>query len=271
MELPTELSVRQVMVARPIQVPPERTVRDVLALMNQHRVGAVLVADGGRLLGIFTERDLLLRAATAGDGWGESGVGRWMTPDPLTIGPDAGWEEALATMERRRVRHLPVVADGRLVGVVSLRQLMAQRAQFLDRLVDRRTQELQEANGQLLAREQEMRHNLTVAARLQTRLLLPHRPPDWPELAWGVHFAPLDQLGGDYYDFASPGPDRLGVLIADAAGHSIPASMVAIMARIAFAEAAAADRPGAVLASMNRRLLGMCDDRFVTAFYGVID
>jgi sigma-B regulation protein RsbU (phosphoserine phosphatase) len=62
------------------------------------------------------------------------------------------------------------------------------------------------------------------------------------------------------------------VLIADAAGHSIAAAMVAVMARIAFGEAADhAARPGAVLGAMNQRLQGLTDDRFVTAFYGVLD
>src|SRR5205823_6808806 len=115
------------------------------------------------------------------------------------------------------------------------------------------------------------RRSLKVAGRLMNRLLLPGAPPDWPELAWAVHFRPLDPLGGDYYDFAQPDGRHLGVLIADASGHSLPAAMVAIMARIAFAETAGTPRPAKVLAAMNRRLQALADERFGTAFYGVFE
>jgi serine phosphatase RsbU (regulator of sigma subunit) len=102
--------------------------------------------------------------------------------------------------------------------------------------------------------------------------MLPKAPPDWPELTWAVHYAPLDHLGGDYYDYAQPTPDHLGLLIADASGHSIAAAMVAIMTRIAFAEVSPrATSPGEVLTALNARLLGVADERFVTAFYGMLD
>jgi sigma-B regulation protein RsbU (phosphoserine phosphatase) len=110
------------------------------------------------------------------------------------------------------------------------------------------------------------------AARLQERLVLPQAPPDWPEVAWGIHYAPLDPLGGDLYGFARPDEDHLGVLIADASGHGIPAAMVAIMTRLAFVEASRTNpRPGEVLAAMNERLMDLADERFVTAFYAVLD
>jgi sigma-B regulation protein RsbU (phosphoserine phosphatase) len=87
-----------------------------------------------------------------------------------------------------------------------------------------------------------------------------------------MHYAPLDPLGGDLYGFARPDDDHLGVLIADASGHGIPAAMVAIMTRLAFAQAARTNpHPGEVLAEMNHRLLDLADERFVTAFYGVLD
>jgi serine phosphatase RsbU (regulator of sigma subunit) len=175
-------------------------------------------------------------------------------------------------MEEVHTRHLPVIEGGRLVGIVSSRFLIAHRAEHLGRVVAERTEELQALTDQLLQRERQATRNLKLAGRLQTRLLLPSAPPAWPEVQWGVHFAPLDYLGGDYYDFAQPDGRHLGVLIADASGHSLPAAMVAVATRIAFAEVTRTHvRPAAVLAAMNRRLLGLADERFVTAFYGVID
>ncbi len=268
------LSVRQLMQPEPVAVPPEFPIRDVLGLMNQFRIGAVVVVTTDRsLLGIFTERDLLRRVAEADPGWRDSPVSHWMTHNPHTVAPDLGWEEVTALIERLRVRHLPVIENGRVVGIISTRMLMGRRTEYLNRQIEERTQELRLVNDELMARDADLRYNLHAASRFQTRLLLPHAPPnDWPELRWGVHFAPLDHLGGDYYDIASPDQHHLGFLIADASGHSIAAMMVAIISRAAFAEVAGTTTsPGAVLTAMNARLQGLADERFVTAFYGVLD
>lgn len=268
-----ELTVRHVMDKTPVAVAPECPVHEVIRLMNQRRIGSVLVVrEVDRLVGIFTERDLLRRVAVAVPGWRDYSVSDWMTPDPHVISPDVGWDEAVGMMDRHRVRHLPVIEDGRLIGIVSTRLLMARRAEYLNREVEERTRELRRANDQLMARDSEMLHNLRAAGRLQTKVMLPQSPPDWPDLRWAVHYAPLDLLGGDYYDFATPDADHLGFLIADASGHSIPAAMVAVMARFAFGqESARRTCPGDVLTAMNGRLQELSEERFVTAFYGVFD
>jgi phosphoserine phosphatase RsbU/P len=273
MPVPADLTVRRLMTTGPARVTPDQPVQVALDLMNSRRVGAVLVADADdKLVGIFTERDFLRQAVQAGSQWHTSPIRDWMSPYPYTIHPDAGWEEAVASLERLRVRHLPVVENGRLVGIITTRALMAHRAEHLNEIVRDRTRELKRANDALLARDAELTHYMNSAARLQKRLVLPQAPPDWPEVAWGVHFAPLDPLGGDLYGFARPDEDHLGVLIADASGHGIPAAMVAIMTRLAFVEASRGTaRPGEVLAAMNQRLLDLADERFVTAFYGVLD
>jgi serine phosphatase RsbU (regulator of sigma subunit) len=241
--------------------------------MSQRRVGAVLVvAEENRILGIFTERDFLRQAAESPPGWRQRPVADWMTRDLHTIDPDTGWEDAVAMMETERVRHLPVTENGKVIGIVSARQLIGRRNEHLNRLVEERTQELQRLYDEVSTRDAEMRLNMNVAGRLQTRILLPGSPPGWPEIHWGIHYAPVDPLGGDYYDFVVRNDRYMGILIADASGHSIPAAMVAIMARFAFAEVVRQTiRPAEVLAVMNRRLQGLTDERFVTAFYGVLD
>jgi phosphoserine phosphatase RsbU/P len=270
---PTDLTVRRLMTPDPFRLPPDRTVQDALDLMNGHRIGAVLITEAdGKLVGIFTERDFLRRATAAPAGWRSIPVRDWMSPYPYTVHPDAGWEEAVTSMERLGVRHLPVLENGQIVGIITARQLIARRAGHLNQVVDARTRELRQANDHLMARDAEINHYMKAAARLQKRLVLPQQPPDWPEVAWGVHYAPLEPLGGDFYDFAQPDPDHLGVLIADASGHGLAAALVAVVARLAFSEAARLSaRPGEVLAAMNARLQGMADERFVTAFYGVFD
>ncbi|MFM8271888.1 MAG: PP2C family protein-serine/threonine phosphatase [Gemmata sp.] len=267
------LTVRDVMQPQPVLVAPECPLRAVMAEMNQRRIGAVVVVRAGdELAGIFTERDLIRRVADVDPGWRDTPVSDWMTSNPHTILPDVRWEEAVAAMHRHRVRHLPVLDGRRVIGIITSRMLMSQRAEFLDRLVEQRTRQLKAALDEVMSRDAELRQNLRAAARFQTRLLLPHAPPEWPELRWGFHYAPLDQLGGDYFDVAQPDPDHFGFLIADASGHSIAATMVAIMSRIAFADVAGTTTsPGAVLSAMNVRLQGLADERFVTAFYGVLN
>lgn len=258
----------------PVLVPPECTVREVLDLMNARRIGSVLVVDAAaRLLGIFTERDLLRRVATAESlQWRDFTVTQWMTATPHTIEPELGWDQAIEAMQRLKVRHLPVIEADRVIGLVSTRILMASRADYLNERVENRTRELRQSNEALMARDSEVLHNLRAAGRLQTKLLLPRTPPDWPELKWAFHYAALDHLGGDYYDFATPDGEHLGILIADASGHSVAAAMVAVMARFAFGEVANDTiSPGQVLSEMNRRLMDVADERFVTAFYGVLN
>jgi len=273
MPVTSELTVRRLMNADPAWLTPDQPVETAIQLMNSRRAGAVVVADDqSRVVGIFTERDYFRRACESPNGHVGVPIQEWMSPLPYTIHPDAGWEEAVASMERLRVRHLPVVEDGKLVGIVTTRQLVAQRANHLNQIVAERTQKLRQANDELLARDAEVNYYMKAAARLQKRLILPQSPPDWPEVSWGIHYSPLDPLGGDLYGFARPDEDHLGVLIADASGHGIPAAMVAILARSAFAETSRSTiHPGEVLAEMNARLQDMTDERFVTAFYGVLN
>jgi sigma-B regulation protein RsbU (phosphoserine phosphatase) len=271
-DTPAKLTVREIMSVDPVMASPSDPLQAVIRRMVDRQIGAVLVGTAGVVVGIFTERDLLRIAPDAPHGWRDSPVADWMTHDPHIIGPDVGWDEAAGLLERFNARHLPVVEHGRAVGILSARQLIAFRTEHLNRLVSERTRDLQQLTGEMAERERMTRQSQRVAGRLMNRLLLPGAPPDWPELAWAVHFRPLDPLGGDYYDFAQPDGRRLGVLIADASGHSLPAAMVAIMARIAFAEAAQeTTSPAEVLRGMNQRLQELIEQQFVSAFYGLYD
>jgi predicted transcriptional regulator len=191
------------MMPEPVILRPDAKVQEAMHLMNAWRIGSVLVCDeGGGLVGIFTERDLLKRVVTAVPGWRENTISAWMTPNPHVIGPDVDWNDAVGTMQQMGVRHLPVIDGGRLIGILSPRGLMEKRTAYLDRQVEERTFALRQANDELLARDSEMTRMLRAAGRLQKQLLLPKAPPVSVGLTWAVHYAPLDDLGGDYYDFA---------------------------------------------------------------------
>ena len=115
-------AVRELMSSDLLTVEPNIPVLEVVQAMVKRNVGAVLVLDAGRLAGIMTERDLL-RAVARGLGE-DTVVGDHMTPHPETIAPDDTSEHAVVLMIHGGFRHLPVLEGGRIVGIVSIRDLM---------------------------------------------------------------------------------------------------------------------------------------------------
>ena len=116
-------TVADLMVKDVLTVEPSDTIGEAAEKMNASNVGAVVVMeDMVRIVGIVTERDLL-RAVAARARAAEARVRQWMTPDPVTIDPDLTIEEAAKIMFDNNFRHLPVVKDGRALGIVSLRLL----------------------------------------------------------------------------------------------------------------------------------------------------
>jgi CBS domain-containing protein len=104
---------------------PDNCVRDAARHMAARNIGAVLVAVQGRLVGIITERDIAYRVVAKGLDPNATRLSAVMTPDPETLAPSDRPIEALALMRRLGFRHLPVVCDERIVGMVSIRDLYA--------------------------------------------------------------------------------------------------------------------------------------------------
>ena len=118
-------TLADVMRAEVIEVAPEDTLGEVAERMSAVNVGAVVVKDYGRLIGILTERDML-KAMAARVHTSEARVRQWMTADPLTASTEMDVEEAAQVMLEHNFRHLPVVDDsGLVVGLVSLRRVVA--------------------------------------------------------------------------------------------------------------------------------------------------
>lgn len=109
-----------------ITVAPEDTLGEVAEKMMSQNVGAAVVKDYGRLIGILTERDML-RAMASRMHTSEARVRQWMTADPVTAGPDLSLEEAAKVMLDHGFRHLPVVDGSTVLGVVSLRRVLGGR------------------------------------------------------------------------------------------------------------------------------------------------
>lgn len=101
-------------------IPPTVSVAEAVAEMNRHRVGSIFVLDDGRLVGIFTERDVLRRVVGEGRDPKKSQVTEVMTANVITISPDSSIEDAMEIFTQKRCRHLPVIEEGRLTGTISI-------------------------------------------------------------------------------------------------------------------------------------------------------
>jgi CBS domain-containing protein len=101
-------------------VAPSVTIAAAVAEMNRHRVGCIVVVEHGRLAGIFTERDVLRRVVGAALDPNATRVADVMTRNVFTITPETTVETTMVLFADRRCRHLPVVEDGAIVGLVSI-------------------------------------------------------------------------------------------------------------------------------------------------------
>ncbi len=118
-----ERRVADLMTSPPVTVEPGATLGAASQLMQEHGVGSVVVVDGDRAVGIFTERDLV-RWGAAGVDPGGSKVAEWMTGSPDTVAPGVSVQEAYDSLAAHGYRHIPVVDADRLVGIVSMRDLL---------------------------------------------------------------------------------------------------------------------------------------------------
>lgn len=111
-----------------VTIHPERTISDVAHLLTANRIGAVVVAEQDRhVLGIISERDIIHGIARHGHGVLDMPVTELMTREVLTCDPRDTMARIMAVMTDRRVRHLPVCEDGRLIGMISIGDVVKQR------------------------------------------------------------------------------------------------------------------------------------------------
>ena len=105
----------------------QMTVREAVALLAERRIGALPVLENGEVTGIFSERDLIYRLKEYGPAVLDRNVGEVMTTPAVTAEPEMQVLHALSLMTKRRIRHLPVLRDGKMVGFVSIGDLVKYR------------------------------------------------------------------------------------------------------------------------------------------------
>jgi CBS domain-containing protein len=115
-----------------VTVEPEQPISRLLDLLAEHGVGALVVSEGdGSVVGIVSERDVVRRLRTEGAGLLQAPVSSIMTRALFTCGPDATTEDLMVMMTQRRVRHIPVIVDDRLHGIVSIGDVVKHRIEEL--------------------------------------------------------------------------------------------------------------------------------------------
>ena len=111
---------------------PSDSVHDVIAKLAEERIGALPVVEDGRIVGIFSERDVIYGLAAHGPAMMDKKVGDVMTSPAITVTADTPILSALSLMSRRRIRHLPVANGDRLVGFVSIGDLVKHRIERIE-------------------------------------------------------------------------------------------------------------------------------------------
>ncbi|MEV4670294.1 MULTISPECIES: CBS domain-containing protein [Actinomadura] len=115
--------IREIMTGSPTSVSPELDIVTVARAMRDEDIGAVLVAEGDDLQGVVTDRDLVIRGLAAGGDPSQAKIGGIASRVTATVGPDDSLDKAAQIMRERSVRRLPVMEDGRPVGIVSIGDL----------------------------------------------------------------------------------------------------------------------------------------------------
>ena len=118
------LKVRDVMDGQLLTMPRDACVDQAVKMMARDRIGAVMVVDNGRLSGIFTERDAVFRVMAADRDAKTTRLAEVMTADPKTVDPDKSFGYAMLLMFENGFRHVPVIDNDRLIGIVSARNAL---------------------------------------------------------------------------------------------------------------------------------------------------
>jgi len=105
-------------------ISPDASVYEALVLMAEKNIGALLVLEGAMLTGVISERDYARKIILKGKASREVPVREIMSSPVITIPPSASLEDALSVMSNHHIRHLPVVAEGRILGILSMRDVM---------------------------------------------------------------------------------------------------------------------------------------------------
>lgn len=165
------MSLRWYRRPRLVVLKPDSPVLDAARAIEQNRIGAVVVQDRGRVVGIVTDRDLAVRALGRGRDPKATAIRDVMTPSPATLTPEDSVEDAIRLMQERNIRRVPLVDDARVVGMVTLDDLLLDEAASLEALAAIVQSQIAEGGPAATARTPARRRSLARAEATLARLL----------------------------------------------------------------------------------------------------
>ncbi|HOQ08286.1 MAG TPA: CBS domain-containing protein [Clostridiales bacterium] len=121
------MKAKDIMTKNVATVKPDATVHEAAILMQKYNVGAIPVCDGNTVVGIVTDRDIVIRNVTAGSDPRMTPVNSIMTTNVITVAPEADVEEVSSIMSQKQIRRIPVVENNGLVGIIALGDLAVDR------------------------------------------------------------------------------------------------------------------------------------------------
>jgi signal-transduction protein with cAMP-binding, CBS, and nucleotidyltransferase domain len=130
------LRVLDAMTMRPVVASPSTSIRDVALLMERYGVGSVLIQRGTSLLGIVTETDFVRRAVVEGHAVDRTPISSIMTKDIVTVSPGMDVFDALLLMKDADIRHLPVTDEGKLIGFITMKDILKLQPNLFENIVD---------------------------------------------------------------------------------------------------------------------------------------
>ena len=122
------MQVREIMTTRIISVSPGSTVKDAALLMNKNNIGAVPVVDGGSVSGMLTDRDIVMRCVAENRDAGKLKVSDICSQGAVSVKPEQNVSEAMNLMSSEQVRRLPVVENGKMVGMLSFADIAREKS-----------------------------------------------------------------------------------------------------------------------------------------------
>lgn len=165
------MSLRWYRRPRLVVLKPDSPVLDAARAIEQNRIGAVVVQDKGRVVGIVTDRDLAVRALGRDCDAKATAIRDVMTPSPATLTPEDSVEDAIRLMQERNIRRVPLVEDGRVVGMVTLDDLLLDEAAPPEALAAIVQSQIAEGGPAATARTPARRRSLARAEATLARLL----------------------------------------------------------------------------------------------------
>ncbi len=118
-----------------ISIAPDRPVYDALVIMAEHKIGALAVMDGDKLVGIFSERDYAREMVLKGRSSKTTNVSEVMTNEVLSASPNDLVDTAMSLMTEKRIRHLPIVENGQVLGMLSVGDLVKETISYQKQLI----------------------------------------------------------------------------------------------------------------------------------------